>query len=386
MHIVYATTSFIDNLGPTTGLPKYLLRVSMALIELGHEVTIVTCSNRSVVYDFMGIHIRRVRRPNIVTYGNQEKDTEAFFMRDASIVHEELLYMSKYEKIDIIQYTSLSAIAYFHDFDIPTVLRLSSYSCMVPIRGKELQQNTKAKLERESAKRCNAVFAPSEVVAKKFGNDTGIDVKVIETPFLLERNIEDSRVYDLLFNNKKYILFYGTLIEYKGLGVIADAIYDILKSDSNLYIGIIGSGDGKLVGEIKENAKEYEKRVIYHDALGFSQLLPIIKNAQAIMLPSLTENFSNACVESMALEKIVIGTRGASFDQLIEDGVNGFLCDIGDADSLVNAVMRLLSLTGDEKNSMQKLAKKRTDLLAPEIVVRQLLDFYGEVIENFGKC
>ena len=104
MHIVYVTPGFIDNMGPTTGLPKYLLRVSMALIEYGHEVTIITCSDRNVVYDFFGIHVRRVRRMNIIS-GENEILSE--IMRDAFIVHEEIVTLMKHTKIDIIQYAKL---------------------------------------------------------------------------------------------------------------------------------------------------------------------------------------------------------------------------------------------------------------------------------------
>lgn len=384
MHIVYVTPDFVDNLGPTTGLPKYLLRVSVALVDFGHKVTIVACSNRSVVYDFSGIHIRRVRRPNIISYGDQEKDTEASFCRDAQIVHDELIYLSKHEKIDIIQYTSLSGVSCFHDLKIPAVMRLSSYSCMVPIPGSELQQYTRAKIERDAATKCNAIFAPSEVVARRFEKDTGINVDVIESPFLLECNYEDTSVYDSLFSDKKYVLFYGTIIEFKGLCVIADAIHSILENDTNIYVGIIGEGDRKLVDRIKTNAGEYAQRVIYHEALGFSRLLPIIKNAQAIMLPSLTENFSNACVESMALGKIVIGTRGASFEQLIEDEVNGFLCEIGDPLSLIDAIARLFSLNDDARMEMQRLAKHRTEVLHPNIAVKKLLNYYKEIIARYN--
>ncbi len=47
-----------------------------------------------------------------------------------------------------------------------------------------------------------------------------------------------------------------------------------------------------------------------------------------LFLPSRIDNLTNTCIESMALGKVVIGTQGAIFEQLIEDGVNCFLCRI----------------------------------------------------------
>ena len=51
----------------------------------------------------------------------------------------------------------------------------------------------------------------------------------------------------------------------------------------------------------------------------------------------------NACLEAMALRKVVVGTEGASFEEMLTDGVTGFLVPPGNVDALaskVNAVWR----------------------------------------------
>lgn len=383
MNIVFVTPEFIDNNGPTSGLPKYLLRVSKVLLKWNHKVMIVTCSNRTVTYYFEGIKIYRVRRPAIIKYNDFEKDAVSACLRDSSIVHSVLKQICNKESIDIIQYASLAGLAYFHDFDIPAVVRLSSYACMCPVVGREEYQNSLAMVEREVANKCDAVFGPSYVVANKFSEDTGVDVDVIETPFILETDKEEDSIYHEIFINKRYILFYGTLIEYKGLQVIAGAAYTILSKYKDIYIGIIGDGNKKLIDEIIRGAAEFSDRIIYHPAVGFSQLKPVICHAESIMLPSLMENLSNACIECMALGQIVIGTRGASFDQLIDDGQSGFLCEIGDSVSLLQAVDRVMALTTEQKKVICHNAQKRAERLSPDIVVNQLIEYYKKVISDF---
>lgn len=385
MNIAFVTPDFINNNGPTSGLPKYLLRVSKVLLKWNHKVIIVTCSDRTVTYFFEGIKIYRVRRPAIVNYNDYEKDAIAACLRDSSIVNGVLEQIQKKELIDIIQYASLSGLAYFHDFDIPAVVRLSSYACMWPVAGREEYQNSLAMVEREAAKKCNAIFGPSFVVAKKFSEDTGVDVDVIETPFIIETDEEDDSIYQENFIKKRYILFYGTLVEHKGLQVIARAAYSILSKYKDIYIGIIGDGNKKFIDEIIRGAAEFSDRIIYHSAMGFSQLKPIIRHAEAVMLPSLMENFSNACVESMALGQIVIGTNGTSFEQLIIDGDNGLLCEPGSSESLANTVDRVLNLSEKQKEAIRLKAIERADLLAPEKVVRQLVEYYKRVIETYNK-
>lgn len=385
MHIVFMTTNFVDNDGPTMGLPKYLLRVSKALIGYGHKVSVVTCSNRTVAYEYLGINVYRVRRPKIRLHNEQKKDAIASGLRDGYILAECLAKIYSREKVDIVQYTSLSGLSYFHNLPIPAVMRLSSYAKMVNIEGLELNRIGAAMLEREASKKCDAIFAPSIETAKCFENDINRKVDVIETPFVLEDDNEDDSIYINKFEGKDYVLFYGTIIKYKGITVIADMVYELLDKYKSLYIGIIGNGDNRLIEYLYDQAKEHSNRVIYNEGLGFSQLMPIIKNAKAVLLPSITENFSNACVETMALGQIVIGTRGASFDQLITDGENGYLCEIGDGRTLLEAIEKALQMTPNEISNMSFKAKERIAELAPEKVVNQLLDYYTKVINDYDK-
>ena len=105
MHIVFITTDFIEKKGPTTGLPKYLLRVSTALIRMGHEVSIITGFNHTVFYEFSGINVYRIRRPAMKQYSERRKNTIAECLRDGQILNQALVELYKKEKIDIVQST-----------------------------------------------------------------------------------------------------------------------------------------------------------------------------------------------------------------------------------------------------------------------------------------
>ena len=305
-------------------------------------------------------------------------------MTCASIVHDTIRSISEQYPIDIVQYCSIYGIAIKHDFLFPAVMRLSSYAKMWKIPGREEAQMMYADLERRAAGKCAGVFGPSYVVAKEFGKDINRQVDVIETPFVMEDDRINGLIYDSCFSGKRYLLFYGTLIEYKGLDVIADIMRELLTAYPDICFGIIGDGDISFVDKIRKAAGDNAERVIYHSAIDFASLKPIISHAEGILLPSLMENFSNACVESMALGKIVIGTNGVSFEQLITDGTNGFLCEPGNPDSLFHAIQKLLSLKPEEKRRMEENAIIRTNDLAPEVVLRKLEQYYMQIIHNEG--
>lgn len=385
MHILFATTDFIENNGPTTGLPKYLYRTSLKLIEWGHKVTVVTCSNRTVQYEFFGISVYRVRCYNIKKSGNAYNDEISICIRNAKLIHDEIARIEAKEKIDIIQYTNLAGIAYYHDFHIPAIMRLSSYAKMWPLVSQEGVTKARTEMEVEAARKCNAIVGPSNIVAKEFSKDSGMNVKVIETPFVMESSTTDNSFYNMYLKGKKYLLFFGTIIEYKGLAVLDEVIREILSEYPNLHMVVIGDGNSKLIDNIKNSAGEMKDRFFYHPAIGFETLVPVIKNSLGVILPSLMENFSNACVESMALGKLVIGTDGVSFEQLISDGVNGLLCKPGDSNSLFEAIKRLMELSKLNRACMEKKAIERIERLCPENVTMQLLQYYEQIINDYSE-
>ena len=78
----------------------------------------------------------------------------------------------------------------------------------------------------------------------------------------------------------------------------------------------------------------------------------------------------------------MIGTHGASFEQLIEDGVNGFLVPIDSPDGLLSVVEKMLALSDSQKDKIGERAANRIEALRPEITVDHLLAFYLFVINS----
>ena len=113
--------------------------------------------------------------------------------------------------------------------------------------------------------------------------------------------------------------------------------------------------------------------------LPHSQLYPVIAGAHFVVLPSLIDNSPNACLEAMGLGKVVIGTIGTSFDELIIDGVNGFLVPPADPESL--AAKMISAWTDPGLARMAEAAKQRMQEFAPEKTVTSLLSYYSEVLQ-----
>jgi glycogen synthase len=159
-----------------------------------------------------------------------------------------------------------------------------------------------------------------------------------------------------------------------------------LSSHKELYFVFIGKDGGNrggpMIEHVWEKAGFFRDRVIYFGQLRHRQLYPILARSTAVVLPSRIDNLPNACLEAMALKRVVIGTRGASFEQLIEDGVNGFLCPPDNPENLFATIEKVLTLADSEMENIGQKAVDRIEVMRPNKAVRQLVDFYETVISG----
>jgi N-acetyl-alpha-D-glucosaminyl L-malate synthase BshA len=124
---------------------------------------------------------------------------------------------------------------------------------------------------------------------------------------------------------------------------------------------------------------------IHHDVIFLGkqdQVHEKLALADVLLLPSETESFGLAALEGMACEVVPIATRVGGLPEVIEDGVSGYLADVGDVETMARYATELLS---DESRlrDMGKAARQvaQTRFCATKIIP-QYEDFYRRVLER----
>ena len=110
-----------------------------------------------------------------------------------------------------------------------------------------------------------------------------------------------------------------------------------------------------------------------HEKLAISDLM---------LLPSQLESFGLAALEAMACEVPTVATNVGGLPELIEDGKNGILADVGDVDGMAKRAIELLS---DEKRlrEMGKLARfEAQSRFCSTKIIPQYEKFYQRVLER----
>ena len=251
------------------------------------------------------------------------------------------------EKIEIVQYPNWRAIG-LDRLEIPTVVRISSDLPLWRASNRyDFDINAKYDcikvtdyLEDIALMRADGVFCPSKLIADIIGKRCGLDISIIESPFRSLSNLD--------YTPKicgSYFFTFGTLKHMKGVRVIGESIYEILSRNPKLLYVFAGT-NGKIedcngdtidaISYFKKKAGMYADRIKYLGVLDRKTICKIARDAVACVLPSRIDNLPNTCIEAMASGGIVIGTRNASFEQLIHNGINGYLIERDNKDELIN--------------------------------------------------
>ena len=303
-------------------------------------------------------------------------------------------------KIEIVQYSSLRAIPLFMSKKIPSVIRLSAHPVYCrhaqeekfDIEEAENNLSLSEKIWMYSLKKADYIFGPSRMVGQAIERKIGKKVAIIESPLRVNINHMNPEEYNKYLEGKKYLLFFGTLNYLKGIQVIAPILDVFLDKYQEMYFTFLGKDDAISHDGQRINAREYvlkhikrnRERVIFIDPIYEKEKLNyIIDKSEACVLPSRMDNLPNTCIEAMALGKIVIGTNGASFEQLIDDGKNGYLCERDDPESLFKCMEKVMNMTEEEKNIMGMKAKLRTEEMSDEKIYNQLFSVYQDVVKQY---
>lgn len=393
MRIAFVASEYVTEKIFDGGLANYLQRVSLSLMKLGHEPIIFVTSDKSETIFHNGIEIHRVdvssSLENLIDKLTKQKFKTALDWAWQSYkLNNALKKFSKSKPINIIQYASYTGTGVFRLKKIPSVVRLSSYEPMwrEACGIKTTFDNSLCdKIECLAFRRADSLFGPSKIIASVVEKLVNKQVKIIETPFILDTDKLDEKIYQDLLKDKKYLLFFGRVGPLKGVKVIAKIIYNLLEINKELYFVFVGTNEhdenGSMIEQVYNSAKHHKDRIIYTNKLRHEQLYPIINNAFAAVLPSRIDNFPNTCLEAMVHKRVVIGTKGASFEQLLNDGESGFLCNNDDPDDLLLTIKKVLNLDDKNRQQIGEKAYLRVQQLKPEIVVSQLLDYYETIIQ-----
>lgn len=197
-------------------------------------------------------------------------------------------------------------------------------------------------------------------------------------------DIQEYRKFPLPNNNPLKIGVFCRYTEQKNYRRFA-LVVKCLKDDNIIPFKVYWYGNKHLNGKLTKEYLEFEKLVndykigdylILNDHT--TNVSELLKEFDALCLPSLFEGFSNSISEYICCARPVLTSDVADNSVMVQDGKNGFLFNPESIDSMVTAFRKYFNLTESERKKMGEESR----LLAENLFGKEkFLDSYIEMIE-----
>jgi len=131
-----------------------------------------------------------------------------------------------------------------------------------------------------------------------------------------------------------FVLGLGRAIRRKAFDLLIDAFAKLPATDWKLVV----AGEGRELDALRARAAPLGDRVILTGLVQGADKRWLLQNCRFMAAPSLEESFGNVALEAMACGKPVIASRASGFAEIVRDGENGRLVDVGGVDALTAAL------------------------------------------------
>lgn len=176
------------------------------------------------------------------------------------------------------------------------------------------------------------------------------------------------------------ILYFGRLVEEKGIGLLIGAMKGIPATCL-----IVGRGPGKKALQTLA-ARNPDASIQFLDHQPFSALEAIIRRSAMVVIPSLWhENNPYSIIESFSLGVPVVAARSGGIPELVIDRESGLLFTAGSGADLREKIVLLLNNPALGRELARKARRHLEQHFHPDRHCEELLGLYREVIEANAK-
>lgn len=149
-------------------------------------------------------------------------------------------------------------------------------------------------------------------------------------------------------NATPHLLFLSNLIPSKGVYTLLDACKLLKEKGYNLVCDFVGGESKEITKDIFEKAVEergLNNIAIYHGPKYGNDKKAFFEGSDIFVFPTFYHNecFPLVILEAMQNKLPVISTDEGGIPDIIENGINGFVCKKNDANSTANAIEHLLN-------------------------------------------
>lgn len=263
----------------------------------------------------------------------------------------------------------------------PVVVRLHGSHTYFAAERSATPSRSVSSLEALSLHRANAIVSVSRYTAERTKALFRIerDVEVIHNAIRVSPHLQ--RKVD--YSTKKMALYFGTLAEKKGVLALASAWRAFSAQSPGWILTVVGRDSVHAGRSVRQEMLallgDAAESVRFSGARPHEELVSSLHEYDFVVLPSFSEAFALAPMEAMVVGVPVIGSSLSSGAELIDDDVDGWLCDPREPSTIVRALSRAAASESDRERIGRSAARKIEGSFSYSGFIQRNQEFYEAV-------
>jgi glycosyltransferase involved in cell wall biosynthesis len=182
-------------------------------------------------------------------------------------------------------------------------------------------------------------------------------------------------------NGLRFLLIARMLWD-KGVGEYVEAARRVRQNHPDAEFFLLGFLDVQNPAAIpRDQMEKWVAEGAIHYLGTADDVRPHIADADCIVLPSYREGVPRTLLEAAAMARPIITTDAVGCREVVDDGVNGYLCKPRDIEDLAAKVQQMIGLSEEERSRMGRMGREKVEREFDEqIVIRKYLEIVGKVV------
>lgn len=402
MHIVYISQEYPPSLR-AGGIASYVKEIAQGMIRLGHQVTVITASDDTRQdSDCMEEQVRVIRLSGGAFFiktleGGSKLKKLRIIYRFRSYRRKLKNIVQQLKKVDIIEVADYDAEGlYLNELgDIPVVVRLHTPSLLncktltkIKVPKWKLHQYLRLQSEEKIYKQAQYITSCSQSLLDWVNSNLSISprkIAVIRNPINVE--MIHFHTSESLPSTQEYTIFYaGTISPTKGVTELFQACAKLNAEGIRVKLLLAGK-EGTFASLLKTEAGNANYDWCHFlGKLQRNELYAYYASADLCCFPSWWENMPMVCLEAMSHGGLVLGSTSGGMNEIIRDGINGFLTEPQNLETLTKKIKIIIGMDSEELIAIKRKARQTIqEEFSIEIIAPQMEKFYEDVIRDFKK-
>ena len=169
---------------------------------------------------------------------------------------------------------------------------------------------------------------------------------------------------------------------YKNLNTVIASFEDVVKKSPGSKLYVVGDGPMRNKWEKMVSDRGLTKSIVFNGYVSDEKKIELLSKCSALLLPSFVEGFGLVILESFAMNKPVLVADAKPSNELVDDGVDGFILPINNPTPWSEKISFLLGNKDICKkmgvNGRTKLEKK----YSLDFVVNEMESLYQSLVRQ----